>query len=239
MVGGVGDVVHRDARQLARLAAQHPRQRPADAHAAPVGAGDGHADAGVLEARWKRSSASRSAVVSGSRDAHAELVVDADAAQAPAPAGLRRPEAQCEFEPVALAGHELLPARPGGGAVLGMDEVAGRAADQLLEGEADTAFQRGVGEEEDALEVGDERDVRRQLEDPRGGEPPKQGRVGVLWAGHTVIIGLPAIERRREALDARDLQVAEGGEHGLTTCGSCGKAICSRFWRRASARQRR
>ena len=44
VVGGVGDVAHADPGELSRLAAQHRRQRAVDAHEAPVGAGDRHAD---------------------------------------------------------------------------------------------------------------------------------------------------------------------------------------------------
>ena len=99
VVGGVGDVAHRHAGQLLGLAAQHRRQRVVDAHEAPVGAGDGHADGGVLEGALEAllGVAQRGGLLVGA-DGHAELAVDADAAQAPAPAGLGRPEAQRQLE---------------------------------------------------------------------------------------------------------------------------------------------
>ena len=231
VMGGVGDVAHADPGELSRLVAQHRRQRAVDAHEAPVGAGDRHPDAGVLEGALEAllGVAQRRGLLVGA-DAHAGLTIDAGAPQAPAPAGLGRAEAQRELGPVGLAGHELMPGGSGAGEVLGVDHVARRAPDEVLDGDADAPLERAVAVKDDPVEIRDDRDVRRQLEDPRGAEALQQGRVGALWAGH---ICLEVIEPARGADDVaappraaaatrwdraapRDLtEVAEGGEHGL------------------------
>ena len=153
VVGGVGDVAHRHARQLLGLAAQHRRQRVVDAHEAPVGARDGHADGGVLEGALEAllGVAQRRGLLVGA-DGDAELAVDADAAQAPAPAGLGRPEAQRQLEAVALARQQLLPRRHGGDAILGVQEVADELAEQLVDRHAEAPLERRVGEEDGPLE---------------------------------------------------------------------------------------
>jgi len=130
VVGGMGDVAHRDAGQLLGLAAEHGRQGVVDPDEAPVGARDGHADGGVLEGALEAllGVAQRRRLLVGA-DGDAELAVDADAAQAPVPAAVGRPEAQRQLQAVALAAQQLLPRRHGGDAVFGVQEVA----DQLPE----------------------------------------------------------------------------------------------------------
>jgi hypothetical protein len=61
-----------------------------------------------------------------------------------------------------------------------MQEVADVLAEELLDRHAEAPLERRVGEEDGPRVVGDDGDVRRQLEDPRGGQPPKLGRVGAL-----------------------------------------------------------
>jgi hypothetical protein len=150
-----------------------------DAHPATVGAGDGHADRGVLEGALEAllGVAQRGGLLVGA-DGDAERAVDADAAQAPAPAGVGRPEAECQFEAVALALQQLLPCRHGGDAALGVQEVADALPEELIDRHAEAPLERRVGEEDGPLVVGDDGDVRCQLEDPRSGQPPKLGRVG-------------------------------------------------------------
>src|SRR5919109_4108407 len=85
--------------QLLGLAPEHCRQRAIDAHEASVEARDRHADAGVLERATEAllGLAKGGGLLIGA-DRQPELAIDADAAQAPPPAGGRRSEAQRQLD---------------------------------------------------------------------------------------------------------------------------------------------
>src|SRR6266545_6685353 len=102
------------------------------------------------------------------------------------------------------------------------------AADKVAQRPAYALLERAVAVDDDALEIADDRDVRGHLEHAHGIEAVQVGRVRGPRAVHDSVIGSESSALSR-AHGCRSYTSRNVASTLSTTCGSCGKAICSRF----------
>ena len=132
--------------ELPRLAAQHRRQRAVDAHEAPVGAGDRHADRRRPRRRAGSAPRRRAAPSSAGRCRCSRRVSRSmpDAARGTSASPVSGEPKRSASSSAVGTRRQQLPATAGGGAgeVLGVQHIADRAPEQLLDRHADALLER-------------------------------------------------------------------------------------------------